>query len=264
MKLINLAVFATASALAMTMLTGCTGNCKVAKPFNGKDLSNWSLNGDAAKSKWTVGTPEMVKENNARLAAKPSNEAMVNLAAEHGDSVDIYSNEKFGDCHIELELMVPKGSNSGIYVMGEYEIQVLDSFGVTEMQASDMGAIYGAAVPKLNASKAPGQWQKYVIDWQAPKFDEAGNKIANAKFIKVELNGQILHKDLEMSGPTPGGVTGKEAATGPLMFQGNHGPVAYKNITICPLPCPAKANCPKKAGCAAKSESQAQKGCCTK
>jgi len=247
MKLSNKVIFAIVSALAMTMLTGCYENCKIAKPFNTRDLSNWSLVGDPAKSKWTVGTPEMIKENNKMLAAKPGTGAMVNLAAEHGDSVDIYSNEKYGDSHIELELMVPKGSNSGIYVMGEYEIQVLDSFGVTEMKASDMGAIYGAAVPKLNASKAPGTWQKYVIDWQAPKFDAEGKKTANAKFIKIELNGRILHENLEMPAPTPGGLTRKEAPTGPIMFQGNHGPVAYKNITVCPLNCDKKANCPKKA-----------------
>jgi len=256
MKLSNTVILAIVSALAVTMLTGCYEDCKtVKKPFNKKDLSNWSLRGDAAKSKWTVGTPEMIKENNKRLAAKWGTEAMINLAAEHGDSVDIYSNEKYGDCHIELELMVPKSSNSGIYVMGEYDIQVLDSFGVTEMKASDMGAIYGAAVPKLNASKAPGTWQKYVIDWQAPKFDAEGKKIANAKFIKVELNGQTLHKDLEMPGPTPGGVTGKEATTGPIMFQGNHGPVAYKNIIICPLNCDKKANCPKKTNCPKQTKS---------
>ncbi len=62
-----------------------------------------------------------------------------------------------------------------------------------------------------------------------------GNKVRNAKFLKVELNGQILHEDLEMPGPTPGGVTGKESSTGPLMFQGNHGPVAYRNIVVKPL-----------------------------
>ncbi|OQA00070.1 MAG: hypothetical protein BWY71_00851 [Planctomycetes bacterium ADurb.Bin412] len=130
---------------------------------------------------------------------------------------------------------MPKDSNSGVYVMGEYEIQVLDSYGRETMGPGDMGAIYGAAPAPVNACKKPGQWQKYVIDFQAPKFDASGNKIANAKFIKVELNGQILHKDLEMPAQTPGGVTEKENAAGPLMFQGNHGPVAYRNIRIAPL-----------------------------
>jgi hypothetical protein len=162
---------------------------------------------------------------------------MINLAAKHGDSIDIYSKGKFGDCRIELQVMVPKGSNSGIYVMGEYEIQVLDSWGRVKMGSGDMGAIYGAGAPLVNASRRPGEWQKYVIEFQAPRFDANGRKISHAKFIKIELNGQMLHKkNLEMkSGVTGGPLTGEEASFGPLMFQGNHGPVAYRNIIVKPL-----------------------------
>jgi hypothetical protein len=64
----------------------------------------------------------------------------------------------------------------------------------------------------VNASKAPGEWQKFSIDFRAPKFDADGKKTANAKFVKIELNGQIIHENVEMKGPTPGGLTGKEAA----------------------------------------------------
>jgi hypothetical protein len=120
--------------------------------------------------------------------------------------------------------------------MGEYEVQVFDSFGKAKPGPGDMGAIYGANPPPVNAAKKPGEWQRYVIEFQAPTFDAEGKKTANAKFIKVELNGQVLHENLEMKGPTPSGVTGKEAATGPLMFQGDHGPVAFRNITLTPLP----------------------------
>ena len=160
---------------------------------------------------------------------------MINLAAQHRDSVDIYSEAKFGDCRLELQVMVPTGSNSGIYVSGEYEIQVLDSWERVEMKGGDMGAIYGASPPSFNACKRPGQWQKYVIDFKAPEFDAGGNKTANVEFVKVELNGQVLHEKLEVKGLTNGGVTGKEASVGPLMFQGNHGPVAYRNIILKPL-----------------------------
>ena len=86
----------------------------------------------------------------------------------------------------------------------------------------------------MNACKAPGQWQKYVIDFRAPRFDAAGKKTADAKFVRVTLNGQTLHENVTMKGPTPSGVTGREAATGPIMFQGDHGPVAYRNIKITP------------------------------
>jgi hypothetical protein len=125
---------------------------------------------------------------------------------------------------------------SGIYVMGEYEVQVLDSFGKADNKIGlgDMGAIYGGHKPPLNASKAPGQWQQYVIEWQAPKFKN-GKKVGNAKFIKVELNGKVLHENLEMPKNTPGGIAGQEKREGPLMFQGNHGPVAYRNIIVKPF-----------------------------
>ena len=222
------------ASITVTFVTGC-GTGQVRKPFNGKDVSNWAFCGPAEKSKWVTGIAAVSKQDEKQLVAKPGSGEMINVTPEHGASVDMYSKEKFGDSRIEIEVMVPKGSNSGIYVMGEYEIQVLDSYGREKMGAGDMGAIYGASPPPINASKEPGRWQKYVIEFKTPKFNQKGEKIANARFIKVELNGQLLHKDLEMPGPTPGGVTGKEAPTGPIMFQGNHGPVAYRNIRISPL-----------------------------
>ena len=207
--------------------------------FNGKDLNNWPVKGEPAKSKWQVGTAAVSSENPNQLVNKGGSGEMINLTPKHGQSVDIFCTDKFGDCRIELEVMVPKGSNSGVYVMGEYEIQVFDSWGKDKMGRGDMGAIYGASPPPFNACKRPGEWQKYVIEWQAPRFDASGSKVpgGNAKFLKVELNGQgqVLHKDLEMPKQTPGGVAGKEAPTGPLMFQGNHGPVAYRNIIVKPL-----------------------------
>jgi hypothetical protein len=119
--------------------------------------------------------------------------------------------------------------------MGEYEVQVLDSYAVEKLGNGDMGAVYGAAPPSLNACKKPGEWQKYVFEYEAPEYDAEGKKTSNFKLLKVELNGKILHENLELKGPTPSGVTGKEAATGPIMFQGDHGPVAFRNITITPL-----------------------------
>ena len=119
--------------------------------------------------------------------------------------------------------------------MGEYEMQVFDSFGKAEVGPADLGGLYGAQAPALNASKAPGEWQKFVIDFRAPKFDKEGKKIANAKFVKVTLNGKVINENVEMKGPTPGGLSGKEAIEGPLMFQGDHGPVAYRNIQYTPI-----------------------------
>ncbi|MHC4300793.1 MAG: 3-keto-disaccharide hydrolase [Planctomycetota bacterium] len=203
--------------------------------FNGKDLDDWSVKSGKGSNKWVVGKAKMSEENPKMLVNKGAAGEMINLASKHGDSLDIFSKKKIGDCRIELQVMVPRGSNSGIYVMGEYEIQVLDSWGRQKMSGGDMGAVYGANPPRVNASKEPGQWQKYVIDFRAPKFDSADDKKAKARLVRVELNGQVLHEKLIMDEQTPGGVAGKEAPTGPLMFQGNHGPVAYRNIIVKPL-----------------------------
>ena len=203
-------------------------------PFNGKDLNNWQVRPGTrlSKSKWTVGVAAIAAGNPKLLVSKSGSGEMINLAAHHGESFDLFCGDKFGDARIEVELMVPQGSNSGVYVMGEYEIQVLDSWGRKKMGGGDMGAVYGAAPPAINASKKPGEWQKYVIDVNAPRYDAGGGKIANARLVKVQLNGKVLHENVMLSRPTPGGVSGKEAAKGPIMFQGNHGAVALRNIRI--------------------------------
>ena len=206
---------------------------KPATPFNGKDLTGWRFKGDnKEKSKWRVGKASLDPANPSRLVVAAEGDELVNA---DGGSVDIYSDFKHGDAVIEVEVMVPKGSNSGVYVMGEYEVQVLDSFGKKTVDAGDIGALYGAAPPKLNASKPPGEWQKFVIDFRVPRFDESGKKVANAKFVKITLNGQVIQENVEMKGPTPSCLTNKEAPTGPIMFQGDHGPVAFRNIRIKPV-----------------------------
>lgn len=201
-------------------------------PFNGKDLSGWKTKQPASRSHWKVGTATLDPANPGKVKLVEGGSELVNVERQ---GVDIYSDEKWGDARIEVEVFVPRGSNSGIYVMGEYEVQVLDSYGKKRLGGGDMGALYNAAPPKVNASKKPGEWQKYVIEFRAPTFDDMGKKTANAKFVKVTLNDQVLHENVEMKGVTPTGVTGKETATGPLMFQGDHGPVAYRNIKITPL-----------------------------
>jgi hypothetical protein len=205
---------------------------RATEPFNGKNLEGWTTKEPKSRSHWAVGKAELNPANRKELTVSQPGNELVNPKA---GGVDIYTLEKYGDSRIEAEVMVPEGSNSGIYVMGEYEIQVFDSYGKEKLGGGDMGAIYGAAPPAVNASKAPGEWQKYVIEFRAPKFDEQGKKTSNARFLSVRLNGQVLHRDVEMKGPTPSGITGKEAAKGPLMFQGDHGPVAYRNIRISPL-----------------------------
>lgn len=200
-------------------------------PFNGKDLSGWTTKGPAERSKWKVGKASLDPADPHKFVVTEGSE----LVNAEGHSVDLYTEAKWGDCLLEVEVMVAKGQNSGIYMMGEYEVQVLDSFGKEKVGAGDMGGLYNAAAPRVNASKAPGEWQKFVIDFRAPRFDADGKKTANAKFVKVELNGQVIHENLELKGPTPGGLTGKEAAVGPLLYQGDHGIVAFRNLKITPV-----------------------------
>ncbi len=207
--------------------------------FNGKDLAGWTVK-DKDKSKWEVGKAAVSPDDPKKLINVGGGGELINLAGSHGDSIDIFSNETFGDCLIELEVMVPQGSNSGIYVMGQYEIQVLDSWNRGDnLGMGDMGAIYGASEPKVNATRRPGEWQKYKIYFRAPRFDAAGNKLeenGNATFRSVELNGVRIHDwGQEIDKVTGGALPGGEVPKGPLMFQGNHGPVAYRNIVVRPL-----------------------------
>ena len=148
---------------------------------------------------------------------------------------------KHGDIKLELEVMLPKGSNSGIYLQGRYELQLLDSWGVIHPKVNDMGGIHNnwekapdkifRGIPPLyNASKAPGLWQKLKIHFQAPKFNLRGEKVANAKFVSVMLNDVVIHSNVEVSNYTGTPIEKTEVPEGPLVIQGDHGPVAFRHI----------------------------------
>jgi hypothetical protein len=229
-----LSPFVAASVAVATLIaplaTAWAADEKPIEPINGIDLSGWKTKGEASKSHWTLGKASLKPADPAQLEVAPGGKELINGAS---GGVDIYTEQTFGDVHIELEVMIPKGANSGIYLLGEYEIQVLDSFGKEQTTQQDMGAIYSVSAPKVNASKQPGEWQKYEIDFLAPRFD-GDKRTAPARFTKIVLNGQTIQENVEMQGPTPGGLTGKEAAVGPLLLQGDHGAVAYRNLKITP------------------------------
>jgi hypothetical protein len=218
------------AGIILVTLTVTAAAETVVEPFNGKDLTGWALRRQQG-SQWVVGVAKMDQADPKQLTVSPAAAGqkgeLVNAKAH---SVDISTEQQFGDCTVCLELMVPKGSNSGIYLMGNYEIQVLDSFGKEKVGPGDIGGLYGSAAPRVNAAKAPGEWQQFVIEFQAPKFKD-GQKVSNALFKKVTLNGKVIHENVELKGVT-GGAMSAEKATGPLMFQGDHGPVAYRNIKI--------------------------------
>ncbi|HTF18784.1 MAG TPA: family 16 glycoside hydrolase [Chryseolinea sp.] len=146
-----------------------------------------------------------------------------------------------GDIELEFEVMLPKGSNSGVYLQGRYEVQLLDSWGVKNPSFSDIGGIYRnwekeegkiymGKAPLTNSAKAPGLWQKFKVAFRAPRFNSAGEKIANARFVSVELNGVKIHDNVEVPLPTGGPLENNELPIGPLMIQGDHGPVAIRNV----------------------------------
>lgn len=153
--------------------------------------------------------------------------------------------EKFQDVHMKLEFMVPKGSNSGVYFMGRYEIQILDSFGRKKFGAGDLGGLYQrwdnarnpkgfeGVAPKVNAAKAPGEWQTMEVIFRAPRFAKDGSKTHHANFIKVLINGQLAHENQIAKGPTRSSKftdeIGKVAA---IYIQGDHGPVAIRKIEL--------------------------------
>ena len=165
--------------------------------FNGKDLAGWKVRDPKGAAAWKVVSDVKLDPNDPKKLVGTGTgggegAALLRGPIDHGS--DLYTDVAFGDCDLHIEFVVPKGSNSGVYLMGEYEVQVLDSFGKPDdrLRQGDVGAIYSAAKPTKNASKAPGEWQTFDIAFQAPRFDAAGKKTQNAKFLSVKLNGQEI------------------------------------------------------------------------
>lgn len=203
--------------------------------FNGKDLTGWKLRGDAraaARSKWSVTGAIALDPKMPNRFSTPAKGTGILLNGGDGRGVDLLTEATHGDCALHLEFNVPRGSNSGVYFQGQYEVQILDSFGKKDkdLKYGDCGGIYNTAAPRTNASKAPGEWQSFDVVFRAPRFDTAGQKIANAKFVQVALNGTVIHENVEVKGPTTAALGGPERARGPLLLQGDHGPVAFRNI----------------------------------
>jgi hypothetical protein len=125
--------------------------------------------------------------------------------------------------------------------MGLYEIQILDSSGKKENSPSECGGIYprwvnerntGGEAPRVNVSRPPGEWQSFDVLFRAPRFDGDGRRIEKARFIKVIHNGTLIHENYELEGPTRSSLSAPEGPKGPLMLQGDHGPVAFRNIRV--------------------------------
>ena len=153
---------------------------------------------------------------------------------------DTKTNRDFGSYKLHVEFRVPfmpaaRGQgrgNSGVYQHGRYEIQVLDSFGLTE-NPGECAAIYGQKAADINASLPPGQWQTYDIDFTAPRFDASGQQVKGA-IITVLHNGVKVHDAVEVTKVT-GGAWGRPAKTGPVRLQDHGNPTRFRNIWIVPV-----------------------------
>jgi hypothetical protein len=190
--------------------------------FDGTSLSKWVTNwkGKLSEPKWKVesGYVEVVP-----------------------GSGSLETREKFGDIQLHIEWATPSevhGSsqargNSGVLLMGRYEVQVLDSYDNPTYADGQAAAIYGQAPPPVNASRKPGEWQSYEIVFEAPHFQ--GEKLVKRAYVTVFHNGVLMHNRREILGRTPHARLGTYEAHGPeepLMLQ-NHGtPVRFRNIWV--------------------------------
>lgn len=214
--------------------------------LNGKDLSGWHGVSDR-ENKWLTTTGILWERllGPTRLSPVPGPVPGGTILNGNGFTVNFVSDQKFGDIELYLEFMVAKGSNSGVYLQGLYEVQIFDSYGSDEpVTSSDAGGIYhrwidehgvGGSAPSRNASRRPGEWQSYHIWFRAPRFDANGKKTENARFLKVLHNGLSVQENVEVEGPTRAAMNIPEAAMNPIMLQGDHGPVAFRNIYWRPL-----------------------------
>ncbi|MDO1446878.1 DUF1080 domain-containing protein [Rhodocytophaga aerolata] len=215
-----------------------------AAEFTQVPLNDMSAFKPAAKN-WAVAADVVYdRSGNAKATKISSGKGVLVNQPTDKEKDNLVSNFEHGDVELDLEFMMAKGSNSGIYLQGRYELQLLDSWGVQNPRAGDCGGIYErwddskpegqkgfeGYAPRMNVSRAPGLWQHFNIVFQAPRFDASGNKIQNARFVKVIHNGVLIHENVELTGPTRGPAFPGEKATGPIVIQGDHGPVAFRNI----------------------------------
>ena len=225
-----------ALVLAAPLLAGADTS-KTLSLLNGSDLGGWKTVGRGSNC-WTFGKAGLNPDAPAKLKVIGPGDELINT----NRTLNLSSEATFGDCVVELEFMVGKrspdndtDSNSGIKMMNIYEIQIFDSYGKTTPGKVDCGAIYSETAPLVNACKKPGEWKKLAIDFRAPRFDAEGKKIANARFVKVTLNGQTVQENVEIAHGTNVGRNAKEHPTGPIYLQGDHGSVAFRNLKVTPL-----------------------------
>jgi hypothetical protein len=191
--------------------------------FDGKDLKNWTSTSEGRPTKWIVKDGAMLPTPGSGM---------------------IRSKQQFGSCQLHVEWATPaevKGSdqgrgNSGVFLMGEYEVQVLDSYNNTTYPDGQAGALYGRSVPLVNACRKPGEWQSYDIIFHRPVFD--GDKVVKRATFTVLHNGVLIQDHYELTGGTnwkgPHAVSSyrPHGDKGPIELQDHGNPVRFRNIWV--------------------------------
>ena len=164
--------------------------------FDGTDLKGWHALGE---NQWKA-------ENNILRSPKTGS--------------NLVTDETFNDFKLHIEFRYAKGSNSGVYLRGRYEVQVADSKGLEPLKG-ELGAVYGFIAPSEMVAKEPGEWQSYDVT-------------LIGRMVTVVGNGKTIICNQEIPGITGGAINSKEGEPGPLLLQGDHGPIEYRNIVITP------------------------------
>ncbi len=183
------------------------------------------------------GKAEQMRDNwYARRSTNPAGWTVDDNGVATPNKRDISSKREFGDCYLHVEFCEPLQGhgNSGVGMEGRYEVQILNSYG-KQPEAHECGAFYSQTPPRVIASKPAGQWQTFDIFFRAPRFDASGKLVQKAR-ATVYQNGILIHRDAEIKGPT--GIQYEqykgEAPKGPIVLQGDHDAVQFRNVWIVP------------------------------
>lgn len=177
--------------------------------FNGRDLTGWTLTNPGQQNGFKVVDGVLVND-----PVRPAD-------GSHGNYGNLMTTQKFEDFRLSLDVNVPEGSNSGIYLRGIYEVQVCDSYG-HPVDSHNMGGLYSRITPSEAAEKPAGEWQ--TLDMTLCK-----------RHLTVLLNGKKIIDNQPVQGVTGGALTADEFSPGPIYLQGDHGKVSYRNIVLRPI-----------------------------
>ncbi len=177
--------------------------------FNGRDLTGWTMTDPAQENGFQAVDGMLVND-----PVQPEGQPRVRYG-------NLMTTAKFEDFNLTLEVNVPAGSNSGVYLRGIYEVQISDSFG-KPLDSHNMGGLYSRITPTVAAEKPAGQWQAFDIT-------------LCDRHLTVKLNGQTIIDNQPVQGVTGGALTADEFSPGPIYLQGDHGKVTFRNLVLRPI-----------------------------